>query len=227
MNTTTKQIPILFSTAMVQAILAGRKTVTRRLVSRLSSKTTGDWWDLYFKNITRDGNGTTDQYLKIPQKSDDTRHRVFCRIAAGDLLYVRETWTKYGNSYVFKSLQDEHTECRWKPSIHMPKEAARIWLKVTGVEVQRLREISEVDALAEGVARYHCEVAGRDRYKDYTADASGYGEPNVDYPSFGVATASFATLWESINGRESWEANPWVWVVRFEVLSVNGKPEGI
>jgi hypothetical protein len=83
----------------------------------------------------------------------------------------------------------------WRPSIHMPKSAARIWLKVTDVKVERLRDISQEDAVAEGV-------------KASPPFAIGY----------------FKNLWESINGAASWNANPWVWVVEFEVVSKNGKP---
>ncbi|KAA5532674.1 hypothetical protein F0919_18000 [Taibaiella lutea] len=113
----------------------------------------------------------------------------------------------------------------FKPSIHMPKEAARIWLKVKNIRVERLMDISEDDAVAEGIQRYLSDIDGRMRYKDYLADTKGYGHPNDDYPTVGLAVTSFCTLWDKINGSDSRYANPWLFVVEFEVLSTTGKPE--
>lgn len=97
----------------------------------------------------------------------------------------------------------------------MPKSAARIWLKVTDVRCERLHDISDDDARAEGIKMYKDEH-GRFRYKDYMTDARGYGHPEHDFPEVGIAKTSFATLWQSIYGEECWDNNPWVWVVEFE-----------
>lgn len=106
----------------------------------------------------------------------------------------------------------------------MPKSASRIWLEVTDIRVERLQDISEEDAISEGVLYYDDDVLGR-RYKDYLTAANGYGHPEHDYPTFGCAKNSFKSLWLKINGPNSWKANPFVWCVKFKVLSTTGKPE--
>lgn len=110
----------------------------------------------------------------------------------------------------------------------MPKKFARTWLEITKVRAQRLQEISDADALAEGIIS--CQLTcGWDStmYRDYMADASGYGDPAVDYPLTDTAVKSFSTLWQSINGAESWEANPWIFAVSFKVISTTGKPQNL
>lgn len=229
-----KQIPILFSAAMVQAILAGRKTMTRRVVKGIAL----DW-------LEKDG--FTPEFVADPDNG-------LCRYGkVGDVLWVRENFRKYilfdptdenlktdeiidfaadgeepipmidGDGFQMFKKDGSEKFIPYRPSIHMPKKAARIWLEVVSIRVERAHDISEADAISEGIESYTEE--GRPRYKDYMADASGYGDPAHDYPSVGIAVTSFATLWEKINGRESWEANPWVWVVEFKVLSTTGKPE--
>lgn len=152
----------------------------------------------------------------------------------GDRLWVRETWqgplmdaesmeNEYRDNPVkfhlpefceyaadggaapeFMTLDDELV-CRWRPSIHMPRWASRINLEITGVRVERLQDISEVDVLAEGVQRwplgYRVEITG---------------EPKHESRSFDVAQHAYRWLWESINGPGSWDANPWVWVIEFK-----------
>lgn len=207
-----KEIPILFSTAMVQAILSGNKTQTRRVVKfPLKSPT-------HMASINDSDNPPPVEWCPNGQPSD--------------LLWVREKQGYYQDNKalcpVFRTeiSDNEVGFYKWRPSIHMPKEAARIWLKVKTVRVERLHDISEEDAKAEGILCYRDEFDGnRYRYKDYMADSSDYGHPDHDYPTVGIAKTSFCTLWESINGRESWDSNPWVWVVEFEVLSTTGKPE--
>lgn len=97
---------------------------------------------------------------------------------------------------------------KWKPSIHMPRTACRILLEITGVRVERLHEISEADAQAEGVERVVAGVGWR-RYCDPDSE-------EVGVPPCGDARRSFRSLWKFINGDESWNANPWVWVVEFK-----------
>jgi hypothetical protein len=190
--------PILFSTPMVQAILAGRKTMTRRIFKdhpRLSSE------DLSNINIK-------EWFKDFPDYLGS-----FCAYGKnGDLLWVREAFQHDGYGYLYKSYNSKLAD-KWKPSIHMPKVAALIWLRVTDISVERLKEISEDDAKSEGV-----EINGRS-WKDYFDKTNDYG--------CGDAVSSFRSLWESINGKESWEANPWVWVISFEVVSTTGKPAGL
>ena len=95
---------------------------------------------------------------------------------------------------------------RWRPSIHMPRWASRLTLEIVGVRVERLNEISEEDAIAEGIERD-------------AAEFKNYNVKDVAFPwigGVGAASASYSSLWESINGPGSWEANPWVWVLEFK-----------
>lgn len=190
-----KEVPILFQTEMVEAILAGRKTMTRRLNTK---------------------------------------------IQPGDIIWVKETWVNLGhnncqdgaeqfNTVVFRAGQngkdwESNIEgWRWKPSLFMPKSACRIWLKCTDRREEHLHEISDEDAMAEGILSYKDDILGR-RYKDYMAPAKGYGHPDVDYPSVSTPFDSFGSLWEKINGIESLIENPELSVIKFEVLSTMGKP---
>lgn len=263
-----KEIPILFSTEMVQALMDGRKTQTRRMVSPQPDENGASYmpvapcleWEQIYKQEWKPWNWTTDE------GQDIMKHSPYGK--PGDMLWVRESWRvkswwpedgELSVSYatgdgadmtlydleedIFNRLweqscndlekagyhvdEDENytgykdTDLRLRPSIHMPKEAARIWLRVTDVRIERLNDISEDDARSEGILS-HKDEFNRIRYKDYLADGSGYGDPQTDYPTVGMPICSFYTLWES-NGRDSWNANPWVWVVSFEVVSTTGK----
>ena len=183
--------PILFNTEMVRAILDGRKDATRRIVKGFIPDD-AVWGYTAFtpkgyiscRGTFADGYG--EKFFKLPCES-------------GDILYVRETWKKAPNRYYYYEdwqRNDIADITKWKPSIHMPKEAARIWLKVTDVRVERLQEITEVQAQAEG-----CN--------------SGL--------LTGACTArgQFEDLWNSTVkksdiDRYGWDANPWVWVIEFE-----------
>lgn len=191
--------PILFNTEMVQAILDGRKTCTRRLVKFLPGE--NPQWTGYIKDGLMLYNGKNEPCIrKAPYQP-------------GDILYVRETWHKYtkrigkGEScrlaefYGYKAsvANSEDAEEPWKPSIHMPKKAARIWLKVTDVRVERLQDMTDDDAEAEGCF-------------DYTSIALGF--PDV----------WDSTIKKSDIDRYGWDANPWVWGIEFEQCE---KPEGV
>lgn len=228
--------PILFNTEMVRAILDGRKTCTRRLVKPQPDEE--HTFPLGFvtdstekKEVGCFGFGINEyggsiQYAKLPYQS-------------GDTLYVRETvWQKTGhyldvdgetkavwcNEFKYVA-SDEKPETGWnyswakRPSIHMPKEAARIWLKVTDVRVERLREITPKDSENEGVGNLF--------YEDIGYSEKNYGT-EVD-PEYGIAKEQFAWLWESTIKKSDidsygWGANPWVWVIEFERCE---KPEGV
>lgn len=214
--------PILFNTEMVRAILDGRKTCTRRLVKpQPDEKHTfplGFVTDSTEKKevgcfgFAANEYGGSIQYVKPPY-----------RYAPGDILYVRETWHKYtkrigkGEScrlaefYGYKAsvANSEDAEEPWHSSIHMPKEAARIWLKVTDVRVERLQEISEDGAVKEGIYVANCKDCNAPFGCDACPD-EGYDE--ID---------EFAELWDSTIkksdiDRYGWDANPWVWVIEFE-----------
>lgn len=202
-----KEIPILMSTPMVQAIMQGRKTQTRRIVKPQPDEDEGTIGVGVFNPIreTRDGEmyPGPDTFGAI---ADSGEFCVRCPYGqSGDLLWVRETWCRDADTddgYLYKATNPE-AECEdgdgspWKPSIHMPKAAARIWLQVESVGVERLQDISWDDAVAEGCPGYR---------------------PTQDEP-----THQFEKLWRQINGPDSWEQNPWVWVVKFSVLSTTGK----
>lgn len=200
--------PILFNTEMVRAILDGRKTCTRRLI-----KPQPDKKHIYPLGFVTDSTekkevgcfgfaaneyGGSIQYVKPPY-----------RYAPGDILYVRETWKKAPNGYYYYEdwqRNDIADVTKWKPSIHMPKEAARIWLKVTNVMVERLQEITSEQIGREGV--------------------------DVEYPHVlngEEKRYAFSTLWNSTVkksdlDRYGWKANPWVWVIEFERCE---KPKGV
>jgi hypothetical protein len=192
---TTKERPILFSGPMVRSILDGRKTQTRRAVKFVQfdrSDTPG--YDWHFRGTAK---GTKRSSLW-----QDMRHEQILSMCPygkpGDRLWVRETWLcatgEPGPMLCHYQADGDRPEFNglWKPSIHMFRWASRITLEITGVRVERLQGISEADAIAEGV---EC--------------CSGWighaGEPR----------RIFCDLWKSINGPESWAANPWVWVVEF------------
>lgn len=217
--------PILFNTEMVRAILDGRKTCTRRLV-----KPQPDEKHTYPLGFVTDSTekkevgcfgfgideyGGSIQYAKPPYG-----------YAPGDILYVRETWMDYAGRTMYRADCDKYrleslklAEFSWKPSIHMPKEAARIWLRVTDVRVERLQGITPKDAENEGVGNLFYEEIGYSE-KNYGTE--------VD-PEYGIAKEQFAWLWEltikkSDLDRYGWGANPWVWVIEFERCE---KPKGV
>lgn len=193
--------PILFSGPMVRAILDGRKTMTRRVVKmNLAGRVElrGKQWHI-----------------------DDPNAILACPYGRpGDLLWVRETWFCEGRDLPGSGLHyranavpaDERwfveEGWKWKPSIHMPRWASRLLLRVTEVRVERLWEITQEDAIAEGIERIG------DRFKGYMRLFTGE-EYNPALPK-----TSFAQLWETINAKRGygWDSNPWVWVVSFEVM---------
>lgn len=187
--------PILFNTEMVRAILAGRKSCTRRICKDANEYTVPD---MEFYNADKRTYAVHNFADKEQMEQLSTAERT-CPICTGDILYVRETWKEAPKGYYYYEdwqKDDIADVTKWKPSIHMPKEAARIWLKVTNVRVERLQEITEVQAQAEG-----CN--------------SGL--------LTGACTArgQFEDLWNSTVkksdlDRYGWDASPWVWVIEFE-----------
>lgn len=188
-------LPILFNTEMVRAILDGRKTCTRRICKDANECTVPD---MEFYNADKRTYAVHNFADKKHTEQLSIAERT-CPICTGDILYVRETWKEAPKGYYYYEdwqKDDIADVTKWNPSIHMPKEAARIWLKVTDVRVERLQEITEVQAQAEG-----CN--------------SGL--------LTGACTArgQFEDLWNSTIkksdiDRYGWDANPWVWVIEFE-----------
>ena len=189
-DNTTKERPILFSAPMVNAILEGRKTMTRRVIKvncsgRAKAVGSSRNWHLADPDVIQ-----ACPYGKV-----------------GDALWVRETFrqawaaTTYSNGVVYRSdsvkslgMDEYSNRHKWKPSIFMPRWASRITLEIEGVRVERLQDISEEDAVSEGALPI-----------------------DVDPLNYGccVPVEKFWELWESTNGEGSWELNPWCWVIEF------------
>lgn len=213
-----KSRPILFSTPMVQAILCGRKTQTRRIALRGFDEANPNH-PPHSPFLRRDGywqwlTGRADVAYEHNSKK--------CPYGIpGDVLWVRETW--FNNAafgaplYVYRAdgeFDDQfprHKEggvgpFKWKPSIFMPREACRIKLLIKDVRIERLQDISEEDAKAEGI------------YSEWDGSAYWYKNYESNLLIRQNPKKSFQSLWQSINGPESWNENPWVWVVEFETI---------
>lgn len=196
--------PILFNAEMVNAILSGRKTQTRRIMKvqpEPSKSRSGDYW--FPCNKMQSMVHVSDLLPGNPYMPD--AHEFFstcCPLGGiGDQLWVREAFAAglctestlaYRATHKTEDLEEGWGETiKWTPSIHMPRWASRINLLITGVRVERLQDISDADASAEG-----CKISSM-QSGDCLSDM-------------------FARLWKSIYGDESWQANPWVWVIEFE-----------
>ena len=211
--------PILFSTPMVQAILAGRKTQTRRVITDRNSVSGIKLSELVFDQLIIETGKENCQYFKAACMKDETVHRVFPRWEPGDVFWVREKFKKLYNcktgefacywhyADMPEDFHQQQPQSKWMPSIHMPFEACRLFLKIKSIRVERLQDITEEDVKAEGVE--FVDDRGIIVYKSYLAH-----EPY--HWSIATARKSFETLWQKINGIESWNANPWVWVIEFE-----------
>lgn len=192
-----KERPILFSAPMVRALLAGTKTQTRRAAKVEST--------LGIDSILapRRAGGHAATYL-LPDQAAEAA--VCCPYGQpGDRLWVRETWSPTGpepsgGSLYRADFPEGPLSIKFKPSIHMPRAASRILLEITALRAERLQDISEEDAKAEGAPGYE----------------EGLDAPPPDSDHEWSYRASFQRLWEQINGPGSWAQNPWVWVVEFE-----------
>ena len=212
--------PILFNTEMVRAILDGRKTCTRRILKGgIPFDEKAEYWNV-LKKGEWSGPICVEHFIKQ-----------FSPYKQGDILYVRETWThfecwncegdeegncveephisvlqKQGGCYLYRATSEISGDARWHPSIHMPKEAARIWLKVTDVQVERLQDITSEQIYREGA-----EVE----------------EPfvlNGEEKRYAFSVLWNSTIKKSDLDRYGWAANPWVWVIEFERCE---KPEEV
>jgi len=188
--------PILFNTEMVQAILSNRKTVTRRLIKPQPPE--GYDYSQGLSNLfyAKFLNSNSEIFLsKTPYMAPCLNEEV------GDILYVRETWLEADDGIYYRADETpvskevrEKYGYKWRPSIHMPKKLARIFLKVTDVKVERLQDITEQQALNEGI-KIH---------------------PND------TAIQAFSELWDGIYKDKGygWKSNPFVWVIEFERVEI-------
>ena len=183
--------PILFNTEMVRAILDGQKTVTRRVAFKADelrefpcASYPDGWW---FRGRVY---ANREKAMKAVEGVMS-----LCKYRPGDTLWVRETWAKdpFGDGYIYPT-EVPGAGQKWRPSIHMPREAARIFLRVTDVRVERLKEITFRDIGREGVKWWE------DSCEKWVKTWNGTIKP-ADLPAYG------------------WDANPWVWVVSFERIS--------
>lgn len=219
-----KQRPILFSTPMVQAILEGRKTQTRRIVK---ANLDHDCWIGSEDGPVSAWPEWSQQALKNGELyCGNCGHRalnpVICPYGKpGDILWVRETWCKVIDQdeatpgYLYKADEDptgQFSGYRWKPSIHMAQSAARIFLRITDIRVERLQDITEEDAMAEGAEERHHRCGGFGYYEAGGEIWDCECQKWNDSPQ----VMGFKDLWQSINGPDSWQSNPWTWVVSFE-----------
>ena len=242
-----RERPIIFNADMVRTVLDGRKTQTRRIIQSpaknmqarghecISYRAPGDQWYQDYVFSMRDRSGVWQDY----------KHEQFlakCPFGAvGDRLWVREAFRVHSRAtdvatLVYKASEQQSwtqqtyrvpiEKCnkpavvdKWTPSIHMPRWASRITLEITGVRVERLQNISDADACAEGIrqgVRRTDDSAGNEHvYCNYLAanlnDACEWFERPAD---------SFISLWQSIYGAESWQHSPWVWVIEFKRVEV-------
>ena len=240
-TTPTRDRPILFSTEMVRAIFAGRKTMTRRLVKQSNSTVCGYssrklWntlrWD---KPVYVDRGYSKDgwEYLKVEAdpEGEGLQYRVRSAVEPGDLLWVRETF-RYGVCgathcvqfkaddrafYMQAENEGEGDPCgighacigevrggKWRSPLHMPRWASRLTLEVESVKVERIQDVSADDIRAEGLPTH---VAWQTFVKCYRDPDERAAKLRTD----------FAWLWDTINGKGSWAANPWVFVIGFKV----------
>jgi len=233
-----KERPILFSGPMVRAILAGTKTQTRRIV-----KDTSQLHGLIHpavKAITHRGEGwygfDASERVKTQYITTFPLHTIRCPYGVpGDRLWIKETWKVASNLDEFtptqlgeglagradiRYLADPDTDLNGKTrvSIHMPRWASRLNLDITGIRIERLQEISEADAKAEGIEGVKAVDDRRITvWRDYQTKC---GFLNQTDPATKGPIASYRTLWDSINEERGfgWEKNPWVWVVEFKRL---------
>ena len=202
-----KERPIVFNANMVKATLDGRKTQTRRLVNGENGCV---YHDYHGQWIIKDGkwwyesvHGCADRGLKCPYGKP------------GDHLWVRETWSIENNKYhkvCYRADKKKWPNGRpretieygiWRQANHMPRSASRIDLSVKDIRVERLQDITYSGVIREGVGRILDE---QQTDSQYVADTM----------------QSFARLWDSLNGKRyfgcTWEGNPWVWVIEFEII---------
>lgn len=202
--------PILFNTEMVCGILDDRKTATRRIAKHITEfDDKGNYFNVFRKG---EWTGPVSKELFI---------ELYAPCKMGDFLYVRETFFEVKGKFHYRA-DGEHLALnyliggreffKWKPSIHMPKEAARLFLRVTNVRVERLQNITEQGAELEGCSSGSTEITGGPWGID-------------DDPDVWTAKDKFIEVWDSTIPRNDldkygWAANPWVWVIEFEKVEV-------
>lgn len=242
--------PILFSGPMIRALLAGRKTQTRRTLP-IAPEIQGRILDFQKVGIDREGRAVFEMkdadghHIYIPAGRHLQSPQFTTRIGVGDRLYVREHWRvqaifdHYSPVYSHKGspvLRQKDVALRYvadlpagspgwlgkqRQAMHMPRWASRLTLTVTDVRIERLQTISAADAIAEGIEPvYDYRSPGETHWKDYATCGDGTPHPHAVVP-FISPVASYRSLWNEINGARSWEANPWIVAYSFSVALGN------
>jgi hypothetical protein len=210
-----KERPILFSSEMVWAILDSRKSQTRQLVKPQR------YWGDELMALWKCESCPDSWIWNAPDYPDGKEDEITCPYGvAGDRLWVRETWGTYPqgkeSEQVFYRSNGDDQLAKWRPSIHMPRWASRITLEITKVRVERLQDISEEDAKAEGVSAWDTSMwLGEEndgRITSYDPDKAHPGRK----PFRITKRTAYATLWDSLHGKGAWEKNPWVFVIEFK-----------
>lgn len=200
--------PILFNTEMVRAILDDRKTVTRRVLKPHNTRKAkrceylqgeGLWFDDEINEFDKDTH-IKDYSISSCWIGTEIYIQKYASYRPGDILYVRETWCQPATHTFWYKADSSIQNVLWRPSVSMPREAARIFLRVTDVRVERLQDISDKDLLREGEVPYICADGTFDRKNTKT---------------------SFLGMWDATlkpkdRALYGWAANPWVWVIEFE-----------
>ena len=190
-----KERPILFSGPMVRAILEGRKIQTRQIAKEETVSVKGKvrhFEQVAHRVIRPDGTAVAAFLERCPYGQP------------GDRLWARETFARIGDETCFAADGTIIGCHRWLSPVCMPRSASRITLDITGVRVERLQDISEADARAEGAVQIGVE----------TGQITASSQP-IEIGSY---VADYCDIWSDINGRHSWDANPWVWVIEFKQL---------
>jgi hypothetical protein len=210
--------PMLFSTPMVQALLNGTKTETRRIKGLETINENPNVW--IYAGIDKENDNA--HFMKMIDNSENPLEYYkevipYCHV--GDIIWVRETFnTNWNNTgFIYKANFENPTKNKqfWKPSLFMPKDACRIFLKCTSVHVERLQNIDEQDAINEGVENLSTKEFKFNLFKNYLSN-----DKETNYQDFTTNNAvySYQTLWQKINGKDSWDKNPFVWVYKFEKI---------
>ena len=229
--TQVKERPILFSGEMVRAILEGRKTQTRRVVTHRR------FFDVVETEMMSCSDNGVFGYWPILLAKDGGTEVMKCPYGVpGDRLWVRETWFSRPSSNEFLGYSADgdypHGKAyRVRPSIHMPRWASRILLEITDIRVERVQDISEADAEAEGmpcdldfpISEAYCpNCLGQGLHGAF---GENYGMTEVECSDCETVGKRFRNLWDSINEKRGfgWNTNPWVWVVEFKVINEKGE----
>jgi hypothetical protein len=226
--------PMIYSAPMIRALQAGIKTQTRRIITPGNSLFNGGKWSAFHKRQEWDWKGAwvdggpspmgnPGPYLKLPWYAgavdfDETVHRIYPVIQPGDRIWVKEAvawvsrcgWRYRADNDDLSEQREQGEVGRWRSPIHMPRSASRITLTVTEVRAQRVSEISEADAVAEGINR----LVGSEGPNHFTREIVGKWSGSFNAPT---AQEVYAELWNTLHGPDAWARNDYVWAYSFSV----------